>query len=82
MSDNQPKLSIIERLKLQSQQQEQLAGDFMNKPAQLDTQDCPNCGASRAKQDGVTKCAYCNFEFISKKIDDGINLKSTDNSKR
>jgi len=82
MNDDKPKLSLIERLKLQSQQQKQLAGDFMNKPSQLDTLDCPNCGAGRAKQDGVTKCAYCNYEFISKKIDDGINLKITDNSKR
>lgn len=81
MSDEKPKLSLIERLKLQSQQQEQLAGDFMNKPAELEIQDCPNCGAGRAKRDGVTKCAYCNYEFISAKIDDGINLKSTDNSR-
>jgi uncharacterized Zn finger protein (UPF0148 family) len=79
--EEKPKLSLIERLKLQSQQQEQSGGDFMNKPAELGIQDCPNCGAGRAKRDGVTKCVYCNYEFISTKIEDGINLKSTDNSR-
>lgn len=49
--------------------------------SKLDTEDCPNCGAGRAKHKGVTSCAYCGFKFIKTKLDDGINIKSTDNSK-
>lgn len=81
MSEEKPKLSMIERMKLQAENQTTLAGDFINTPANLETVDCPNCGAARAKYKGVTKCAYCNFEFISTPLDNGINIKSTDNSK-
>lgn len=74
------KLSMIERLKLQAKNQENLAGDFINKPANLETVDCSNCGAARAKHKGVTKCAYCGFEFITTTLDDGIHIKTSDNS--
>lgn len=81
MSDEKPKLSLIEKLKLQAENQTNLGGDFMKNQSKLETLDCPNCGAGRAKQDGVTKCAYCNYEFISGKLDDGIHIKTSDNSR-
>jgi hypothetical protein len=43
---------------------------------------CPNCGAGRAKQDGLTHCAYCDFEFISTELGDGIFLNKDHNSKK
>lgn len=46
----------------------------------LSLRTCPNCGAGRAKGDGLTHCAYCNFAFIQPSITDGIHLKKTDNS--
>lgn len=78
-SQKQPRAaSLIQKMKqtLQSQKRDipaQTAPTF-----HLHT--CPNCGAGRAKSDGVTHCAYCNFEFIKTQITDGIHLKKTDNS--
>jgi uncharacterized Zn finger protein (UPF0148 family) len=46
----------------------------------MDASDCPNCGAGRAKQDGLTHCAYCGHEFLSVKLTDGIFIKKEDNS--
>jgi hypothetical protein len=43
---------------------------------------CPNCGAGRAKQDGVTHCAYCDFEFLATTLTDGIFVTKEDNSKK
>lgn len=48
--------------------------------AKMNVRDCPNCGAGRAKQDGVTHCAYCGFEFITVKLTDGVYIKKEDNS--
>lgn len=31
----------------------------------LREKDCPACGARRAKQPGLTHCAYCGHEFNS-----------------
>ena len=82
MNDEKPKLSLIEKLKIQAKSQTNLGGDFLNNKSKLATINCPNCGAGRAKQDGVTKCTYCNHEFISTKLDDGIHLKTTDNTEK
>jgi uncharacterized Zn finger protein (UPF0148 family) len=41
---------------------------------------CPNCGAGRAKQDGLTHCAYCGHRFLDVELDDGVYLKKEDNS--
>ncbi|WP_459641268.1 hypothetical protein [Flavobacterium sp. CGRL2] len=46
----------------------------------MNVRDCPNCGAGRAKQDGVTHCAYCGFEFITVQLTDGVYIKKEDNS--
>jgi uncharacterized Zn finger protein (UPF0148 family) len=48
--------------------------------AKMNAKDCPNCGAGRAKQDGLTHCAYCGFEFLNVKLTDGVYIKKEDNS--
>lgn len=72
-------LSIVARMQQKALQQKREA--FVEKKAGMNTMTCPNCGAGRAKEDGVTKCAYCGFEFISQKLTDGIHIKESDNSK-
>lgn len=80
MSDDKKPLSFVEKMKLKAQQQKSYGGDPELKPANVGVRDCPNCGAARAKDDGLTKCAYCGFEFISVHLTDGLNIKKEDNS--
>ncbi|CEN36227.1 eL43 family ribosomal protein [Capnocytophaga cynodegmi] len=76
-------LSFVEKMKLKTQQQKKYGDDkFQTEQAKLDTQDCPNCGAGRAKHEGITHCAYCGYEFISNKLDEGIYIKKEDNSQK
>jgi uncharacterized Zn finger protein (UPF0148 family) len=49
--------------------------------AKTEAKLCPNCGAPRAKQDGLTHCAYCGYKFIDTVLTDGIFIKKEDNSK-
>ncbi|MDR2108739.1 MAG: hypothetical protein LBP28_04695 [Coriobacteriales bacterium] len=49
-------------------------------PPGMDVALCPNCGAGRAKHDGLTHCAYCGYQFIDTELGDGIYLKKEDNS--
>lgn len=79
--DNKPTLSLIERMKQMAINQKNYGGEYVEEQAKINVRDCPNCGAGRAKQDGLTHCAYCNFEFLSVVLTDGINLKKEDNSK-
>ncbi len=77
MDENNKTHSLLARLKQRAAQRS------TGKPleASVATKDCPNCGAGRAEQDGLTHCAYCGYEFISVKLDDGIYIQSSDNSK-
>lgn len=79
--DKRLTLSLIERMKQKAINQKNYGGEYVEEQAKVNVRDCPNCGAGRAKQDGLTHCAYCNFEFLSVVISDGINLKKEDNSK-
>ena len=81
--DDQPNkpLSFTERMKLKAMQQEKYGGVMMEKTPEMAAADCPNCGAGRAKHEGVTHCAYCGFQFLGQKITDGIHLSAEDNSK-
>jgi uncharacterized Zn finger protein (UPF0148 family) len=72
--------SFLERLKEKAREQENYGGKSDMQEAKMEVTDCPNCGAGRAKQDGITNCAYCGFEFVSVRLTDGIHLKKTDNS--
>lgn len=80
MSEENKPLSFVEKMKLKAKNQQVYGGKSVDKSASLTIKDCPNCGAARAQQDGITHCAYCGFEFIAVKISDGINLKKEDNS--
>ncbi len=81
MEDNKP-LSFVEKMKLKAQSQKTYGIDENNafKEAKMDAADCPNCGAGRAKQEGLTHCAYCGHEFLAIKLTDGIFIKREDNS--
>lgn len=81
MSGGEKKLSFVERMRQRTLEQENYGGKMEDKVAEMKAQDCPNCGAARAKHDGVTHCTYCGFEFISNKIGGGIYLSEDDNSK-
>ena len=50
--------------------------------AWIENKNCPNCWASRAKQDGLTHCAYCGFGFVSVELWNWIFIKKEDNSKK
>ena len=55
MEEKKP-LSFVEKMKLKAQNQKSYGIDENNafKEAKLGAADCPNCGAGRAKQDGLT----------------------------
>jgi uncharacterized Zn finger protein (UPF0148 family) len=80
MEEKKP-LSFVEKMKLKAQSQKTYGIESETfKEAKLDAADCPNCGAGRAKQDGLTHCAYCGHEFLAVKLTDGIFIKKEDNS--
>ncbi|WP_276381726.1 hypothetical protein [Flavobacterium sp. H4147] len=72
--------SFLDRLKEKAQNQSNYGGETEINDAQMKLKDCPNCGAGRAKQDGLTHCAYCGFEFLNVKLTDGVYIKKEDNS--
>lgn len=72
--------SLLDKLKQKAQNQTNYGGETEMTEAKMNAKDCPNCGAGRAKQDGVTHCAYCGFEFLSVKLTDGLYIKKEDNS--
>ncbi len=81
MEESKKPLSLIEKIKAKAKKQKSYGGDYLGEEAKINTITCSNCGAGRAKEDGLTKCAYCNFEFLAVKISKGINLSESDNSK-
>lgn len=72
--------SFLSRLKENAQKQTNYGGEFETTEAKMSVKDCPNCGAGRAKEDGVTHCAYCGFQFLNVKLTDGLYIKKEDNS--
>jgi len=72
-------LSLVARMKQNALAQKREV--FEEKQADMNAATCPNCGAGRAKDDGITRCAYCGFEFIGRKLTDGIHITDNDNSK-
>lgn len=81
MEESKKPLTLLEKMKQRAKQEKNYGGDFVQKEANINAETCPNCGAGRAKQEGLTHCAYCDFEFLSVKLSDGIHIKSSDNSK-
>jgi len=80
MEGSEKPLSILERMKQKAQSQTPYGGAVQSSEAKIDITTCPNCGAGRAKTDGLTKCGYCGFVFIEQELTDGINIKKEDNS--
>lgn len=73
--ENKKPLSLVERMKLKTKTQLKYGGELIEKSSSINTTDCPNCGAGRAKLDGIKKCAYCGFVFLEKDHTTGIYLK-------
>ncbi|OOV19265.1 hypothetical protein [Flavobacterium sp. LM4] len=73
-------MSFLDKLKEKAQKQSNYGGETEITDAQMSLKDCPNCGAGRAKHDGLTNCAYCGYEFIQVKLTDGFYIKKEDNS--
>lgn len=82
MSEEKNKtLSFVERMKLRAQTEAAKNETVKEFGAAIGVEVCPNCGAGRAKQDGLTKCAYCGFVFIETTLTDGLNVTKEDNSR-
>jgi uncharacterized protein (DUF983 family) len=79
MAENKT-LSFLDNLKKTAAAQKNYCLYEEASPPGMDAARCPNCGAGRAKQDGLTHCAYCGHRFLDVKLDDGIYLKKEDNS--
>ena len=73
-------LTLLEKMKLKAQAQKEERPVYENKAANMNVNTCPNCGAGRAKQDGITKCGYCGFNFMDIIITKGININEDSNS--
>jgi uncharacterized protein (DUF983 family) len=74
--------SFLAQMKARAQSQG--SGGSVSEPttAKMRLNACPNCGAGRAKEDGLTLCAYCGFEYLSVRLSDGLHLTADDNSRR
>lgn len=81
MEKNEKPLSLVEKMRLKAQQQKKYGGELTEESAILHIRNCPNCGAGRTQHDGLTKCGYCGFMFTEHKLNNGINMKETDNSR-
>ena len=80
MQEENKKLSFIERMKQRAVSQQSYGGQAETTGANTEEAACPNCGAGRAKQDGLTHCAYCGHPFITTTLTDGKYIKKSDNS--
>jgi len=78
MEEKKNQFSIVERLKMRAQEQKRAHVEFSE--AKMNVLTCPNCGAGRAKSDGLTACAYCGHAFTYNTLVDGIHIKRSDNS--
>lgn len=81
MSDENKVFSFIEKMKLRAQSQQNYGGELVVIEASTAAATCTNCGAGRAKQDGLTKCAYCGFAFNTVELTNGLHITKDDNSK-
>jgi hypothetical protein len=82
MKEGKKANSFLQKLKEKTANNKTYLGDVKPDEPSLGAAVCPNCGAGRAKQDGVTHCAYCNFEFIGTKLSEGVFISKEDNSKK
>jgi ribosomal protein L37E len=81
MAEEKKRISAyLEQLKHKVENQENYGGEITNEEAKMDIRDCPECGAGRAFQKGLTACAYCGFIFMDTRLTDGVNIKKENNS--
>ncbi|MDR2638224.1 MAG: hypothetical protein LBC09_00120 [Helicobacteraceae bacterium] len=73
--------SFLQNMTKLSSTQKNYGGADETTKAKTEAKLCPNCGAPRAKQDGLTRCAYCGYKFIDAALTDGVYIKAEDNSK-
>jgi ribosomal protein L37AE/L43A len=71
---------FLQNLKKLSLEQKNYADTNEAQKTQTAAKLCPNCGAPRTKQDGLTHCAYCGYKFMDVVLTDGIYIKAEDNS--
>jgi hypothetical protein len=83
MSEQKKATSFLQKLKEKTASTKTYMEDQSQpEEASMGATVCPNCGAGRAKQDGVTHCAYCDFEFLATTLSDGVFVSKEDNSKK
>lgn len=82
MEEQKEMSSFIEKLKQKTGSQQSYGGKADPRAAGMDVTDCPNCGARRARQDGITHCVYCGFEFLAIQLGNGLHLGENDNSQQ
>ena len=80
MEEGQKPVSIVQQMKRLAMQQKR--EQFVEQQAASSVVTCPQCGAGRAKHDGLTACAYCGFEYTNAVLTDGIHIRETDNSRK
>lgn len=79
MKEDKP-LSFIERMKQTALSQKNYGGEAEIQAAGSKQAACPNCGASRTPDSGLTHCAYCGHAFMETRLTDGRYIKKHDNS--
>lgn len=79
---DEKKLSYIERMKLRATSQQSYGGPATDTEAKAEQAACPNCGAGRTPNDGLTRCAYCGHTFIHTTLTDGKYITKEDNSQQ
>ena len=57
MSEQTKTQSFLEKLKKKVAESEKYNEEIFYEEAWIENKNCPNCWASRAKQDGLTHCA-------------------------
>ena len=78
MEEQKKPLSVVQQMKRLALQQKR--EPFAEQEAGSHVATCPQCGAGRAKHDGLTACAYCGFGYTRTVLTDGIHIQQTDNS--
>lgn len=78
--NNNSTLSFIQRLRQRVEEQGSPGEGVQPAPPKVETRMCPNCGAGRAKDDGLTACAFCGYKFMEVTLSNGIHIKEEDNS--
>lgn len=72
-------VSFVQRLKELAESQKREASEITSATSTVVC--CPKCGAGRAANDGLARCAYCGHRFIQTSLGEGIHIGHEDNSR-